>query len=80
MSDHIWLAAVITDQGAEVQSVHDSREDARLACPEHGQALPLDQDACDALAAEHGILARPDGGGDESVMANDVLPDVWSDR
>lgn len=76
----IWLAAVITDEGAKVQSMHESREEARLACPSHGRPLPLDEDACASLAADHGTVVSPENEGPDEIAAGDVLPDVWSDR
>ena len=80
MSEHAWIAAVLTDCGQEVWSVHLSRESARLACPEHGRPLPIDRAACRALASEHGIVVDENGEGPDGIEANDVLPDVWSDR
>ena len=76
----MYLAAVVTDEGVEVQSMHASREAARLACHgAHWRVLTLDEDACAALA-QHGIVVDEDGNGPDEIRACDVLPDVWSDR
>lgn len=71
----IWLVVVVTDDGAEVQSVHSSREQALLhRHSAHMRVVPLDSDACARLAEEHGMVVEPD-----HTLATDVLPDVWTE-
>lgn len=74
----VYLAAIRTDDGIEVQSVCGSREQARLACHEsHWEIFALDVDACAKLAEVHGIVVDENGEGPDAIMACDILPDVW---
>lgn len=74
------LVVVRTDEGCEVQSVHESREEARLA--RHSArhvVVDLDADALRALAAA-GVVLDADGSDADggSVDSSYILPDVWS--
>jgi hypothetical protein len=75
-----WLVVVRTDEGMEVQSCHESREQARMHChTAWHRVIALDDDARAKLAAEHGLVIDSDGVYAEGgyVSACDILPDVW---